>query len=50
MTIEPSTTTSTLVGPIIDQSHLMGVLQAIAGLGLELISLMPDPQRIEQQA
>ena len=45
MTIEPGPTTSTLVGPIIDQSHLLGIVQAIAGLGLELVSLTPDPER-----
>ena len=36
MTIEPGTTTSALVGPITDQAHLLGVIQAIASLGLEL--------------
>jgi hypothetical protein len=41
MTIEPGPETSALVGPITDQSHLLGVIQAVAGLGLELISVTP---------
>jgi hypothetical protein len=44
MTIEPGSETSVIVGPITDQSHLVGILQAVTGLGLELISLTPDPE------
>lgn len=43
MTIEPGEATSALVGRVRDQSHLMGVLQAVDSLGLELISAAPDP-------
>lgn len=43
MTIEPGDATSMLVGAIRDQSHLMGILQGVAALGLELISVTPEP-------
>jgi hypothetical protein len=42
MRIEPGDETSALVGRLRDQSHLMGVLQAVDGLGLELISAAPN--------
>jgi hypothetical protein len=42
ITITPGDTTSVLSGPVRDQSHLMGVLQTIASLGLELISVAPQ--------
>ena len=35
--------TTLLTGDIRDQSHLMGVLQTLDGLGIELISINPDP-------
>ena len=41
MNIEPGEATSALVGPVKDQSHLMGILQAVDSLGLELISAAP---------
>jgi hypothetical protein len=31
-----------LVGPVTDQSHLQGVLDRIASLGLELVSVTPE--------
>jgi hypothetical protein len=41
MTIAPGQSASVLTGAIRDQSHLMGILQTIASLGLELISVLP---------
>jgi hypothetical protein len=35
--------TTELVGEIRDQSQLFGVLDRVRGLGLELISVTPDP-------
>jgi hypothetical protein len=43
MHIEPGADTSALTGPLRDQSHLMGVLRAIDALGIELISVVPEP-------
>jgi hypothetical protein len=34
--------TTVLVGPVRDQSHLMGILQTLDALGIELISVNPD--------
>jgi hypothetical protein len=45
MTIEPGLETSAIVGPVTDQSHLLGILQAAAGLGLDLISVTPDARK-----
>jgi len=42
LAIAPGDATSVLSGPVRDQSHLMGILQTIACLGLELISVTPD--------
>jgi hypothetical protein len=42
MTIAPGDATTVLRGPVRDQSHLMGILQTIASLGLELISVAPE--------
>ena len=40
-----------ITGPIIDQSHLQGLLQRIAGLGLTLRSLTPlDTETAEADA
>jgi hypothetical protein len=41
MTITPGDETSALIGPMRDQAQLMGILDAIASLGLELISAAP---------
>jgi hypothetical protein len=35
--------TTVLAGPVRDQSHLMGILQTLDALGIELISINPDP-------
>jgi hypothetical protein len=37
MTLEPGDGTTSLVGPVADQSHLFGVLERVRSLGLELI-------------
>jgi hypothetical protein len=46
LTIEPGSGsragTTVLAGPVRDQSHLMGILQTLDGLGIELISVNPD--------
>jgi hypothetical protein len=42
MTITPGDATSVLRGLARDQSHLMGILQTIASLGLELVSVAPS--------
>jgi hypothetical protein len=42
LAITPGDATSVLSGTVRDQSHLMGILQTIASLGLELISVTPD--------
>ena len=41
MTIQTADGTTILTGSVRDQSHLMGLLQTIASLGLELISAAP---------
>jgi hypothetical protein len=43
MTLKPGKTTTTLVGQIQDQSHLYGLLDRVRELGLELISVQPQP-------
>jgi hypothetical protein len=47
LTIEPGSGsragTTVLAGPVRDQSHLMGILQTLDALGIELISVNPDP-------
>jgi hypothetical protein len=53
MTVSAHNGETDITGPIIDQSHLQGLLERIAGLGLTLRSLTPlepenaeaDPQR-----
>jgi hypothetical protein len=44
MAIQTADGTTILTGSVRDQSHLMGILQTIASLGLELISAAPDPK------
>ncbi len=41
MTIRAHDGQTDITGPIIDQAHLLGLLQRIAGLGLTLHSLAP---------
>jgi hypothetical protein len=43
MTLEPAPGQTVLVGEIVDQSHLFGVLDRVRSLGLELISVEPSP-------
>ena len=31
-----------IVGTVVDQAHLQGILDRIAGLGLRLVSLTPE--------
>lgn len=42
MTIEVRDGTTEIVGQVIDQSHLQGLLARIADLGLTLVSVMVD--------
>jgi hypothetical protein len=42
MTLEPGDGTTSLVGPVADQSHLFGVLERVHSLGLELLSVEAD--------
>jgi hypothetical protein len=37
MTVEPADGTTALVGDIVDQSHLFGLLERVRSLGLELL-------------
>jgi hypothetical protein len=39
MTLEPGDGTTTLAGPVSDQSHLFGLLERIRSLGLELLQV-----------
>ncbi len=41
MTVSADGGTTEIIGPIVDQSHLQGLLERIAGLGLRLHSLTP---------
>ncbi len=52
MTIHGHDGETDITGPIIDQSHLHGLLERIAGLGLRLHSVMPldvDDARADPQ-
>ena len=50
MTVRACDGKTELVGPIIDGSHLSGLLARIAGLGLTLRSLNPvEPENTEAQ-
>ena len=44
MAIKPGDRASAIVGPVSDQSQLLGLLERATGLGLELISLAPDAE------
>jgi hypothetical protein len=44
MTLECVDGRTALVGPVTDQSQLQGVLDRIASLGLELVSVTPDSE------
>jgi len=35
---------TTITGPIVDQSHLHGILNRISGLGLQLVSVQALPE------
>jgi hypothetical protein len=51
MTIHAHDGETEIAGPIIDQSHLQGLLARIAGLGLTLHSVTPfDPEKAEPEA
>ena len=47
MTLECAEGRTIIAGPITDQSHLQGLLERIAGLGLTLVSVMPDPNGLD---
>ena len=51
MALEPGAGQTALVGDILDQSHLYGVLDKIRNLGLELVSVeaVPDTSRSNEQ-
>jgi hypothetical protein len=51
MTIRAHDGSTDITGPVIDQSHLQGLIERIAGLGLELRSLTPlEAQNAEADA
>ncbi|HZE17696.1 MAG TPA: hypothetical protein VE197_19460 [Mycobacterium sp.] len=51
MTLRARDGETEITGPIIDQSHLHGVLERIAGLGLTLHSLTPlEAEKAEPEA
>ena len=51
MTVRAHHGETEIIGPIIDQSHLLGLLERIANLGLTLHSLTPvDPESAEADA
>jgi hypothetical protein len=41
MTLESDATTTSLVGSVVDQSHLYGLIEHVRSFGLELISVEP---------
>ena len=43
MTIENLGGRTAIVGPVTDQAHLQGLLERIARMGLELVSVAPEP-------
>ena len=43
MRLEPGVLTSAVIGEIRDQSHLYGILDQVRNLGLELVSVEPEP-------
>lgn len=43
MTIEHVGGQTAIVGPVTDQAHLQGLLERIARMGLELVSVAPEP-------
>ena len=45
MTIEPGDENTAIVGQIRDQSHLQGLLERIASLGLRLVSVTGENGR-----
>ena len=51
MTLRPHGGETDITGPIIDQSHLQGLLQRIASLGLRLQSVTPlEPETAQTDA
>jgi hypothetical protein len=51
MTLRAHNGETEIAGPIIDQSHLQGLIERIAGLGLTLHGLTPlDPEKAEADA
>jgi hypothetical protein len=43
LALEPGRELTVLVGEILDQAHLYGVLDLVRNLGLELVSVAEDP-------
>ena len=43
MTIEHVEGKTAIVGPVADQAHLQGLLERVARMGLELVSVAPEP-------
>jgi hypothetical protein len=44
MTLKIGNGQTTITGPVLDQTHLHGLLDRVGGLGLELVSVEPTPQ------
>ena len=42
MSVQAGESTTAIVGEIRDQSHLQGLIERIAGLGLKLVSVTPE--------
>ena len=43
MDLEPAGATTVLAGEVTDQAHLLGLIEQVGELGLELISVNPRP-------
>jgi hypothetical protein len=50
MTVHAEGGRTHIVGEVIDQSQLLGLLEQIAGLGIELISVNPIPKERDHAA
>ena len=46
MTMEAKRGQTIIMGPVVDQSHLYGILDRISGLGLQLLSVHALPEGV----